>query len=83
MDQTKPDLTLSGGREVVIDLYQITISEYRGLFDKAQPDADGDAVIGRACGMTLAEVQALPYPDYRKLAKAFFEKARDVLADPN
>lgn len=83
MQVTKPDVILHDGREVIIDLYQITIAEYRSLFDPKQPDIEGDAILAKCCGMTVEEVANLPQPDYRALSKIFFQKAREPLADPN
>ncbi len=66
-----------------IDLNRITIREYRALFDKEQSQADEDAVIAKACGLTVDELLGLSQPEYRRLIKAFFEKAREPLDDPN
>ncbi len=66
-----------------IDLNRITIREYRSLFDKEQKQEDEDAVIAKACGITVDELLGLSQPEYRKCIKAFFDKAREPLTDPN
>lgn len=76
------DLTLADGREIEIDLNAISIKEYRELFKSGQPDEEEFRTLAKACGMTAAEVEALGYVDYRRLLKAFIDKAREPLADP-
>lgn len=75
------DLTLKDGREVEIDLYQITIKEWRSLLDVSIPDEDEYALLARISG--LDDVGELPYPDYRELTKAITDKARNPVSDPN
>lgn len=77
------DVTLSTGREIVIDLTKITLKQYRALFDKSQPQAEEDATIAACAGLTLDEYLGLIYPDFKRIAAAFFRKAREPLADPN
>ena len=66
-----------------INLSLISIKEFRSLLDEKQTAEEGDVILAKACGVTVDEIQALPYPDYRRLVKAFYEKAREPLADPN
>lgn len=77
------DVTLSNGRGLTFDLSKITISEFRSLLDPAQDEHKGDELVGGCSGMTAAEIGALPFPEYQKLMRAFFRKAREPLADPN
>jgi hypothetical protein len=75
--------SLPSGREVVLDLANISIREFRSLFDQGQAQDEEDALIAKVAGLTVEELQSLSYPDYRALAKKFFEAARDPLSDPN
>lgn len=68
---------------VDIDLSRITIREYRSLFDKDQKQEDEDAVLAKACGLTVDELLGLSQPEYRRLVQEFFAKAREPLSDPN
>lgn len=77
------DVTLGNGRDLVIDLSKITIAEFRSLLDPAQAEHEGDAIIGKCVGMSAEKMGKLSYPDYRLLAREFFRKAREPLADPN
>ncbi len=77
------DVTLSSGREITFDLYKISLAEFRNLLDPGRPNEEGDAIIGKATGMTAEQVGELPYPDYRLLVRHLFDKARNPLADPN
>jgi hypothetical protein len=75
------DLILKDGREINFDLSLMSISEYRGLFDPEKKADDGDGIIAKVTGLTEAEISALSYPEYKKVAKAFFRKAAEP--DPN
>ena len=76
------DVVLSG-REITFDLEKMTIKEFRELFDNNQPDSKGDEVMARVSGMTVEEIEALSFNEYKKFSKAFFKKAKEPLADPN
>ena len=76
------DYTAVNGTEYTFDLNAITIGEYRKIFDSNDPQAD-DATYAKAAGITVEELQSLGVEDYRRLVKAFFEKARRPLDDPN
>lgn len=65
------------------DLTKITIAEYRRLFAKDQPDEEGDATLAKVAGIPVEEIVKLPYPEYRRLVKEFFEAAREPLNSPN
>ena len=77
------DITLSDGREITFDLNKISIKEYRALFKPEQPDTEEYKLLARVSGLTADEVGNLGYDDWRRFARAFFEKAREPLADPN
>jgi hypothetical protein len=77
------DLKLSDGTEVTIDLYKITIKEWRNLLDPEQSDEDEYATMAEVCGMKPEEVAGLAYPDFRLLTQKIAEKASNPLSDPN
>ena len=77
------DITLSDGREITFDLNKITIKEYRALFRVEQPDEEEYASLAKVSGLTAEEVANLGFKDWRRFARAFFEKASQPLADPN
>lgn len=77
------DVTLHDGRELTVDLNQITIREYRTLFDRGQPQENEDALIAKCVGLSLDEYLSLSQPDYRLVGQAFLKRAREPLADPN
>ena len=76
-------VTLSDGRVLTVDLTKISIREYRRLFKDETTTDEEDTLLAPCFGLTLEEWQSLPYPDYKRATKAFFERARDPLADPN
>lgn len=77
------DVTLKDGREITIDLYQISIKGYRTLFDPSSSEDESDKILAKTCGMDLKELQKLPYPDYRKIINAVLKRSREPLIDPN
>ena len=76
------DYTTSDGRELNFDLNRVTIKEYRELFKSEDPNAE-DQVYAKAAGVDVEELQTLGVEDYRRMVKAFFDKARQPLNDPN
>jgi hypothetical protein len=77
------NVTLHDGRVVGIDLHRIPMREFRKLLDTDQPQAEGDATLAKAVGLSVDELLDLSQPDYRALVTAFFKAAREPLADPN
>jgi len=76
------DYTATNGREFTFDMNAITIKEYRELFDSNDLDND-DLIYAKAAGIDVSELQILGVEDYRRLVKAFFDKARGPLDNPN
>jgi len=76
-------ITLSDGRELTVDLTKISIREYRRLFKDETTPEEEDALLAPCFGLTLEEFEALPYPDYKRVTNAFFERAKNPLSDPN
>jgi hypothetical protein len=62
-----------------IDLTKVNHREWRALFDQAQSNTDGDAILARACGMTVEEVGDLNFYDFRALFRALVDKASKPL----
>jgi hypothetical protein len=77
------DFTLSDGRGIDIDLSQLTIKEWKSLFDPAQPDAEEFALIARVTGWTVEEIESIKQPDYRNLMLALYVRAQNPVSDPN
>ena len=65
-------------RKVTIDLDAITVAEVRALTEKKD---NGDEVLAKASGLTVEELTALPFRDYRKLIKFFWACLTDPLKD--
>lgn len=77
------DYTLPDGRGITFDLDALTLDEYRHLLSPKQEREREDEIMARVCGMTADEYKAIPYRTWRHLCRAFLEKAREPLADPN
>ena len=77
-----PQHNLSDGREFTIDLYKITMKEYRTwFFDPEVEDKVADSYIEKVTGIKKAS--ELPMPDYRIIVNKVFELARLPVSDPN
>jgi hypothetical protein len=72
---------ISGKPMPEIDLRQITVSEWRALFESTQPEHEGDNTLAKVTGMTAKEVKHLALYDFRALFKLVMEKAASPLAE--
>ena len=70
-------------REIKIDLYQITITDYEKLFLDSVKDEEKRAIQCKTFGISVDEFSALPMPDGLMLQKAFWDACREPLKDPN
>lgn len=77
----KVDFTLKDGREITFDLYALSYDEYLAFFDPKQKEEDAKAVLARVTGLEAEEFGKIPFADYRRLTKAFFQKAREPIPD--
>ena len=68
-------------RKVVVNLDLITTKDVRNLSDKASKTETGDEILGRATGLTIEEIENLPFRDYRKLIKFFWSCLANPLKD--
>ena len=76
------DLKLSDGREVDIDLYQISMKEFRDWFFNAQvKDKIADIYMEKVTG--IKDASDLPQPDYKLLLSKVFTKSQTPIPDPN
>jgi hypothetical protein len=78
-----PDLVLKDGREIEIDLYEISIGEWRALLRPEQSDEDEYATLAKITGLTAKEVEDIKKPDYSLLIQAIVAKAANPVSDPN
>jgi hypothetical protein len=77
------DLVLPDGLEITFDLRAITTKEYLGMFDERHSDSSSDKTLAKACKMEHKALLALPFEDYKRVLKAFFDKCNAPLSDPN
>lgn len=80
MPTTNP-VKLSDGREVKIDLYKMTVKDWRDL-DTSSVDGT-DAVVCKCTGLTQEELEGMPFPDYILLTRTLAKFIGDPLSDPN
>lgn len=78
-------ITFKDKTTLEMDMYAVSVGEIREILEvkksKDDPYSKEDAVIGKTVGMTAEEIQALPYPNYRKIVTAFWKAMREPLAD--
>jgi len=75
------NVKLSGGKEITIDLFRISIREFRQLVKSPDQDTE-DRILAKVAGITEEELLSLPQPDYRLLVDKFFKAIQEPLADP-
>ena len=78
-----PDLVLKDGREIEIDMYQLSIGEWRALLRPEQEDDAEYKTLGKITGLTAEEVEEIKQPDYKLLIQAVIKKAANPVSDPN
>jgi len=76
-------MKLSNGREIKVDLSKITIAQWRFMWDFRSDNDESDKILGGCVGMTVKEVQALLYEDFKRLTKAVIEASKNPLDDEN
>ena len=72
---------LKGGKEITIDLYALETADVRALLNKETSEYDSDVILSKAVGLSVDELAKLPFPDYRKITKKFWEYIRYPLND--
>jgi hypothetical protein len=75
------DLTLSTGKKVKIDLNKMTITEFREIVELDGQELSterSDEILGKTIGLKGKEVNQLPYPDFRKVSKAFWYEIKQL-----
>lgn len=77
------DVTLPSGRELDIDLKKVGQFEFMNLIDRRVSDEEASSIMGKAVGMTQAEVLDLSMMDWRALFWAIAAKGMSPLANPN
>jgi hypothetical protein len=82
MEKKQPDLTLSDGREVYIDLHQITHNEWRGIWKASEDEETTQASIAKMTGLQASELGDLPEDEWKRLVRALWKKWSEPLADP-
>ena len=80
---SKQTIELSTGKKVTVDVSTMTVIEWRGFFDATVDNDVSDTVLARLAGMTLEELGALFFLDYRHVWQAVMDTANNPLDDPN
>lgn len=81
--EKRADIVLSDGTELDIDLYKVSIKEWRSMFDPEQSDEEGDKLLAKIVGTDVEYLQSLSQPDFRLVLQSVILKAREPLLDPN
>jgi hypothetical protein len=77
------DFVLKGGREIDFDLSKITLKEWQGLRNPTFSSKSDNDVIANITGLTVKEIEAFPFDEFRRLFTALVIKSQKPLSDPN
>ncbi len=66
------DFTTHNGREITVDVHAISHKEYRALING--DGGNDEAVIAKACGLPVEDVEALSERDWRGLVMAVVKR---------
>lgn len=82
-DEKKPDVILSTGKKIYIDISKLTYRDYIYIFSASVTEERYNKIISGVCGVTMDEMLDMAYPDQRRMLDAFFKKTREPMNDPN
>lgn len=77
------DFPAPGPAPLVFDLHQVSRKQYSDFRLGRMTDDGDNALLARVTGLSVAEVEAMPLLEFRRMVQAFFKKATEPLADPN
>lgn len=66
---------------VTVDLEKLTVADIRTLTNAKTKQAEQDRILGLAVGLSEDELTAMPYPEFRKLTRFFWQCVNDPLKD--
>lgn len=66
-----------------INLDEITITEWRTMFDIMTTNDERDRIISQVTGLSIDEIRKLRFRDYQAMTAAIREEAGKPLANPN
>lgn len=65
--------------KVTVDLDNLSVLDVRNLLDVKKKSREGDEILSKAVSLSADEIGAMPYPEYRKLTRFFWECVNDPL----
>jgi hypothetical protein len=77
------EVTLKDGKVIQVDVSNMTVAEWRRFVSPSGTVADENAIITKCTGLTADEIEKMNYQDFRRLAKAVIQNAREPLNDPS
>ncbi len=77
------DLKLADGREIDIDMNQLTIKEWRSMRNPAQSVEEEFGLVAKLTGWKVEDIEKIKQPDYRLLMVAMVAKSLNPVSDPN
>ena len=78
----KAKVKLFSGKEVEVDLMKATSKEWKTLLSTDTTQDKEYEIIARVSGMSIEELESIPYPDYRLIADAFLRLGSQPLTNP-
>ncbi|HRS74553.1 MAG TPA: hypothetical protein P5282_06400 [Anaerolineaceae bacterium] len=77
------EVTLKNGKVVHVDVSSMTVAEWRNFVSPRGTIADENAVVVKCTGLSIEEIEKLPYQEFRRIVKAIVRDAREPLGDPS
>lgn len=78
----KATVTLFSGKQVVLDMMKVSTAEWKKAIKTGTKDEEEYAIISKASGLSVEELEIMPRPDYRMLIEAFIRVGTQPLANP-
>ena len=78
----KATIKLLSGKTVVIDLMKITTKEWKTALRANTPEVEEYEIFAKLTGLTVAELETMPQPDYRLIIDAFIRVGTQPLTNP-
>ena len=74
-------IELKSKGKISLDLYKLTVEDVRIISDSKTKPREGDEVLAKTINLTVDEIRGLPFPEYRKLTRFFWQCINDPLKD--
>lgn len=82
-DVLMSEVKLSDGKVINVDVSRLTVKEWRDFIDPAGGYEAENAAVAKCTGLSITEIEAMPFVELKQIAKAIILAIREPLADPS